>query len=67
VPVVELCRQHGISEQTVYLYGLPPVGKHPGMAVGSVADIYSASWSARAPMGNPRTCASTAGRPRRPR
>ena len=27
VAVVELCRQHGISEQTYYLYGLPLPGK----------------------------------------
>jgi putative transposase len=27
VPVVELCRQHGISEQTYYLYGLLPACK----------------------------------------
>jgi putative transposase len=27
VPIVELCRQHQISEQTYYLYGLPPAGK----------------------------------------
>ena len=68
VPIGELCRQHQISEQTYYLYGLPPASKqYPGMAVGSVADIYSASSTSRAPMGNPRTCASTDGQPRRPR
>jgi putative transposase len=66
VPVVEGVRQHGTSEQTYYLYGLPPMGKRPGTARGSVADIYPASWTSRAPMGNPRTCASTAGRPRGP-
>jgi putative transposase len=27
VPVVEVCRQHGISEQTYYLYGLRPARK----------------------------------------
>jgi hypothetical protein len=62
----KVCRQHGTSEQTYYLYGLPPMGKRPGTARGSVADIYPASWTSRAPMGNPRTCASTAGRPRGP-
>jgi hypothetical protein len=27
VPVVEVCRQHGISEQTYYLYGPSPAHK----------------------------------------
>ena len=62
----EICRKLGITEQTYYIYGLPPMGKRPGTARGSAADIYPASWTSRAPMGNPRTCASTAGRPRGP-
>ena len=52
VPVVELCRQHGISEQTYYLYGLPPAHKQgPFDEGGSVADIYSASSNIARPNG----------------
>jgi putative transposase len=44
VPVVELCRQHGISEQTFYLYGLPPVRKGTiERGAGRLAYLYPAS------------------------
>ena len=67
VPVVELCRQHGISEQTYSSMECPRrTSRVRSMAGGSVADIYSASSTSRAQMGNPRACASTDGRPRRP-
>lgn len=28
VPVPELCREHGMSSATFYIYGLPPYCKH---------------------------------------
>lgn len=28
VPVPELCREHGMSNATFYIYGLPPYCKH---------------------------------------
>ena len=44
VPVVEVCRQHGISEQTYYLYGLPPVRKSEiKRGSGRLAYLYPAS------------------------
>ena len=69
VPIVELCRQHQISEQTYYLYGLPP-GRKSGRTDGRgrPAYLYSASGTGfRAVMENPRARASTVGRPRWPR
>jgi putative transposase len=27
-PVTELCREHGMSDATFYIYGLPPYCKH---------------------------------------
>src|SRR5215471_6895324 len=60
----EVCRKLGVTEQTYCLYGLPPAHKQgPFDGGGSVADIYSASPTSRAQMGNPRACASTDGRP----
>jgi hypothetical protein len=71
LPVADLIRQVGISEQTYYLYGLLPFCKRK-FANGLNRDRLQTSirrhppkWSA--PMGRPPTHASIAGRPRRPR
>ena len=44
VPIVELCRQHQISEQTYYLYGLLLACKGDGdRCAGRLAYLYPAS------------------------
>jgi putative transposase len=44
VPIGELCRQHQISEQTYYLYGLLPGCKGTRTErIGQPAYLYSAS------------------------
>ena len=65
----ELCRRHGISEATFYIYGLFPRCKSSSsMTVRTNAYVYSASAANRgsAPMGNPHARASTTGRPKWP-
>jgi putative transposase len=65
----ELCRRHGISEATFYIYGLLPLCKSSSsMTVRTNAYVYSASAAnhGSAPMGNPHARASTTGRPEWP-
>ena len=65
----ELCRRHGISEATFYIYGLLPLCKSSSsMTVRTNAYVYSASAAnhGSAPMGNPHARASTTRRPEWP-
>jgi hypothetical protein len=63
----EICRKLGIIEQTYYVYGLPPAHKQVrSMRVGQLLTSIRRRRTSRALMANPRACASTDGRPRRP-
>ena len=65
----EVCRRHGISSATFYIYGRLPRGKKVSGPVLTRIDCKHLSgvtilW--RAQMGNPLTLSSTNGRPRGP-
>jgi putative transposase len=65
----EVCRRHGISDATFYIYGRLPRGKKVSDSVLTRIDCKHLSgvttlWCAQ--MGNPLTLASTSGRPRGP-
>ena len=65
----ELCRRHGISDATFYIYGRLPRGKKVSGPVLTRIDCKHLSgvaflWCAQ--MGNPLTLSSTSGRPRGP-
>jgi putative transposase len=65
----ELCRRHGISDATLYIYGRLPRGKKvlvPGLAMIDCKHLSGVTILWRAQMGNPLTLASTSGRPRGP-
>ena len=65
----EVCRRHGISDATFYIYGRLPRGKKvlgPGLAVIDCKHLSGVTTLWRAQMGNPLTPASTDGRPRGP-
>ena len=65
----EVCRRHGISDATFYIYGRLPRGKKVLGSSLTVIDCKHLSgvaflWCAQ--MGNPLTLSSTRGRPRGP-
>jgi putative transposase len=65
----ELCRRHGISDATFYIYGRPPPWQEGFGSALTMIDCKHLSgvtilW--RAQMGNPLTLSSTSGRPRGP-
>ena len=65
----EVCRRHGISDATFYIYGRLPRGKKVSGPVLTRIDCKHLSgvaflWCAQ--MGNPLTLSSTSGRPRGP-
>ena len=67
--VAELCRKHGISDATFYIYGrLPRIKKVSGSALTRIDCKHLSGvaflWCAQ--MGNPLTLSSTSGRPRGP-
>ena len=65
----ELCRRHGISDATFYIYGRPPRGKKglgPGLAVIDCKHLSGVTTLWCAQMGYPLTLTSTSGRPRGP-
>ena len=65
----ELCRRHGISGATFYIYGRPPGGKKvlgPGLAVIDCKHLFGVTTVWCAQMGYPLTLSSTSGRPRGP-
>ena len=41
--VSEVCRKHGISDATYYIYGVPPYCKQIDLERGSIGHIYPAS------------------------
>jgi putative transposase len=67
--VADICREHGISEATIYIYGRLPRGKKvsgPGLAMIDCKHLFGVTTLWCAQMGNPLTLASTSGRPRGP-
>ena len=65
----ELCRRHGISDATFYIYGRLPRGKKvlsPGLAVIDCKHLFGVTTLWCAQMGYPLTLSSTSGRPRGP-
>jgi putative transposase len=65
----EVCRRHGISDATFYIYGRLPRGKKvpsPGLAVIDCKHLFGVTTLWRAQMGYPLTLSSTSGRPRGP-
>ena len=65
----EVCRRHGISDATFYIYGRLPRGKKVldlGLAMIDCKHLSGVTISRRAQMGNPLTLSSTSGRPRGP-
>ena len=65
----EVCRRHGISEATFYIYGRLPRGKKvlgPGLTRIDCKHLSGVTTLWRAQMGNPLTLSSTNGRPRGP-
>ena len=65
----EVCRRHGISDATFYIYGRLPRGKKvlgPGLAVIDCKHLFGVTTRRCAQMGYPLTPASTSGRPRGP-
>jgi hypothetical protein len=65
----ELCRRHGISDATFYIYGRLPRGKKvlsSGLAVIDCKHLFGVTTLWCAQMGYPLTLSSTSGRPRGP-
>ena len=65
----EVCRRHGISDATFYIYGRLPRGKKvlgPGLAMIDCKHLSGVTTLWCAQMGNPLTLSSTSGRPRGP-
>jgi hypothetical protein len=65
----EVCRRHGISDATFYIYGRLPRGKKvlgPGLTRIDCKHLSGVTTLWRAQMGNPLTLSSTNGRPRGP-
>ena len=65
----DLCRRHGISDATFYIYGRLPRGKKvsgPGLAMIDCKHLSGVTTLWCAQMGNPLTLSSTSGRPRGP-
>jgi putative transposase len=65
----EVCRRHGISDATFYIYGRLPRGKKVlgvGLAMIDCKHLSGVTTLRRAQMGNPLTLSSTSGRPRGP-
>jgi hypothetical protein len=65
----EVCRRHGISDATFYIYGRRPRGKKalgPGLAMIDCKHLSGVTILWCAQMGHPLTLASTSGRPRGP-
>ena len=65
----EVCRRHGISNATFYIYGRLPRGKKvlgSGLAMIDCKHLSSVAFLWCAQMGNPLTLSSTSGRPRGP-
>jgi putative transposase len=65
----DICRRHGISDATFYIYGRLPRGKKVsgrGLARIDCKHLSGVTTLWRAQMGNPLTLSSTSGRPRGP-
>ena len=65
----DICRRHGISDATFYIYGRLPRGKKvlsPGLAVIDCKHLFGVTTLWCAQMGYPLTLSSTSGRPRGP-
>ena len=65
----EVCRRHGISDATFYIYGRLPRGKKvwgPGLTMIDCKHLSGVTTLWCAQMGNPLTLSSTSGRPRGP-
>jgi putative transposase len=65
----EVCRRHGISDATFYIYGRLPRGKKvlgPGLTSIDCKHLSGVTTLWCAQMGNPLTLSSTNGRPRGP-
>lgn len=65
----EVCRRHGVSDATFYIYGRLPRGKKvlsPGLAVIDCKHLFGVTTLWCAQMGYPLTLSSTSGRPRGP-
>ena len=65
----EVCRRHGISDATFYIYGRLPRCKKvlsPGLAVIDCKHLFGVTTLWCAQMGYPLTLSSTSGRPRGP-
>ena len=65
----EVCRRHGISSPTFYIYGRLPRGKKvwaPGLTMIDCKHLSGVAFLWCAQMGNPLTLSSTSGRPRGP-
>ena len=67
--VPDICRRHGISDATFYIYGRLPRGKKVlvlGLTIIDCKHLSGVTSLWRAQMGNPLTLSSTSGRPRGP-
>jgi putative transposase len=66
--VPDICRRHGISDATFYIYGRLPLARRlgPGLAVIDCKHLSGVTTLWCVQMGNPLTLSSTNGRPRGP-
>ena len=56
IPVAEVAKKHGISEQTIYIYGLLPIANGSWRTQKSIAYIYPASGTSPSAQPEFRAC-----------